>query len=213
LDCTAQCHHCSKRTGYQPYLSLPSLPVVAKATGCPRCGRTCPVSPLDYADTLCMDNAGLTRSQALQCMEVVSTRISHSKSGKYQYVEDYLAKEENLANWPSLRTLTTPLAISCHDCGGTYTFYRNAPDIQVTPPLYCVYCASNNTTVQQLGTEPSSWLVLAQVYGCSVDLIQTVYELWASRSSTTRFSEFMSNPAIQKILAAKQALQEVATNA
>src|SRR5678815_277314 len=99
MDCTAQCHYCSRHTGYQPYLSLPNYPdpIVAKATACPRCGRTCPIATLDYADTLCMDNAGLTREQALHCMEVVNTRISHSKSGKYQYVEDYLAKEENLA--------------------------------------------------------------------------------------------------------------------
>jgi hypothetical protein len=178
---------------------------------CPRCHKQCPIADLDYADTLCMDNAALTRQQALDAINHVNTINSHAKSTRsYRYVEDYLSKDLGLARLPSLRTLTTPLQVSCRDCGGSYVFYRNAPDIQRTPPLYCVWCASSHTIVLPFSTDDTSLIVLAQVYNLPLQLTQTLYDLWSTRSSLSTFKAFVESPDVAKVIA--RYIEEVAVN-
>jgi hypothetical protein len=111
-----------------------------------------------------------------------------------------LSKDLGLARLPSLRTLTTPLSVSCRDCGGSYVFYRNAPDIQRTPPLYCVWCASSHTIVLPFSTDDTSLIVLAQVYNLPLQLTQTLYDLWSTRSSLSTFKAFVESPKIAAVI-------------
>lgn len=211
----AQCHYCHKHTGYYPYLSV-TLPISTHPpTYCPRCHRLVPTSPFDYADTLCFDYAGLTRQQALSSLDHVDRQNSHSKSASHanHTAEDYLNMEQSLKQWPSLATLTTPLTVTCNDCGGHYIFYRNAPDIQRTPPLYCVWCASKHTTISQLDTEEHAYVSLAQHYNLPVPILKTLYSLWTTQSPLPTFAEFFKSPTVTLVLnaIAKQATEQVAS--
>lgn len=200
----AQCHYCHKHTGYYPYLSI-QLPISTHPpTYCPRCHRPVPTSPLDYADTLCFDYAGLTRAQALSQMNLADTRNAHAHSARSanHTAEAILSDEQSLKQWPSLQTLTTPLSIQCLDCGGHYIFYRNAPDIQRTPPLYCVWCASKHTVITQLDTEEHAFIALAQHYNLPVPILKTLYQLWTTQSPLPTFAEFFASPTVTLVLSA-----------
>lgn len=73
---TVQCQSCSNKYGTPPYVDIPSscsntsFKPTSKPSYCPRCAHARIFRPYDYADVLCTEYFGLTRSNALQVIHL-----------------------------------------------------------------------------------------------------------------------------------------------
>lgn len=200
---TVECTKCTAKSITPPFISF-TLPVQSKPLHCPKCGHSRTVRPYDYADIICTDHAGISRSLAIKAINLYNEQLQRGTLGRASKTPDCIAYIEDMGidatNMPSMRTSFTPLNCACQSCGGSFTMLRNVPDVQRTPPLYCVWCGSNHVTVQQQSTDNSCWTSLALHYNLPTNAIKMFYDRWSSKSGLTSFSEYMHSDLITQLL-------------
>lgn len=113
-------------------------------------------------------------------------------------VLDYLQK----AGFKGLlqRTYTAPIDCTCRQCGGQFTYIRGIVDVQQTPALHCIWCASTDLIVDPEQTEDTAWTVLSINYKLPVHIIRTIYGQYQAQSTHSSFASYMASPDVQKVL-------------
>lgn len=201
---TVECQRCTVKNGSitPPFISF-TLPVQSKPLHCPKCGHQRTVRPYDYADIICTDHAGISRSLAIKAINLYNEQLARGTLRHKSHTPDCIAFIEDMGantSMPSLRSSFAPIDAHCQACGGSYTLLRNTPDVQRTPPLYCVWCGSNHVTIQQQSTDNTCWTSLALHYNLPTNVIKMFYDRWSSKSGLQAFSDYMHSDLITQLL-------------
>lgn len=203
-DRAVDCIPCSNHKLTPPYVSY-TLQVQPKPLYCPTCQHQRVYRPYSYVDILCTDYAGLSVTTAVKIvLQYNEQRAKGTLSRKSTLdVLDYI-RDLGAENMPTLRNFIAPLDISCRECGGSYTLLRNidsAPNVNKTPPLYCVWCASPSVHVVQQGTEEVWWTSLSLAYNnMPVPMLKIFYDRWTTHSRARTFKEYMNSDMIKSLL-------------
>lgn len=200
---TVECTRCTAKSITPPFISF-TLPVRSKPTHCPKCGHTRTVRPYDYADIICTDHAGISRNLAIKAINLYNEQLARGTLGHKSHIPDCIGYIEDMGvdatNMPSMRSSFAPIDAHCTSCGGSYTMLRNVPDVQRTPPLYCVWCGSKSVTIQQQSTDQTCWTSLAQHYNLPLAALKMFYDRWSRKSSLSSFSNYMQSDLITQLL-------------
>lgn len=159
------------------------------------CAKPRVYRPYDYADVLVQDYMGLTRHAALALITMLNEfkaqgRQAVGKLASYSDPIDYL--QDRGFKRVLLRAVITPLDVQCHDCGGQYTMIRGTITTIQKPPIYCVWCASKNTTVEQENTSEVSFLILAAKYEVPQNVLEYLYTCWSQQAQISSFESYMN---------------------
>lgn len=205
-DRAVECKHCQQAPNITPpYISY-MLPIQLRPTFCPKCHHHKSMRPYDNSDILCTDHVGISRRQAVNIVRAYNYRQELDGVGlgmpktHCNDVFDYFNQTLGGNTIPDIRTSFTPLDIQCNSCGGSFTLLRNIPDVNHTPPLYCVWCSSNNVIVSQESTEEVWWTSLSRHYSLPINVLQVFYDRWYTHSHLSTFKEYMTSPTVKEVL-------------
>lgn len=210
-----QCARCTTKLEVPPYIDLLSESAAprplssGKPLYCPRCGKARQIRPLDYADVLCQDYFGLTRKGAIETVTLFNELQAQGRLPSvkvYGRPQDPCELLRHVWGFPLAlaRSAITPLTVHCRSCAGSYTLLRGKPDVQQTPPLYCVWCASSDVYTSQDDTEETAWLSLASHYDLSVQAVQFFYNDWQGlpAHTYTTFAAYLDSPTVKPLVEA-----------
>lgn len=212
-DRTVQCTKCTTHHGAitPPYVSY-YVPTATKPQYCPKCSHQRIIREYDYADVLCTDHVGLSRAHAIiaiqSCNEHNARTSAPYGTTKHVTVEQLLDKL-GARELPPITAVITPLTVRCNSttgCGATFTLLRNVPDVQRTPPLYCIFCAQPVSTLANTNdTEETAFIGLSLHYELPLIMIKSLYVVWSTSSQRPTFESFIHSPkvrdTIQQVLA------------
>lgn len=218
-DRTVQCTKCTTHHGAitPPYVSY-YVPTATKPQYCPKCSHQRIIREYDYADVLCTDHVGLSRSNAITAIQSCNEHNARTSApygtSRYVTVEQLLDKL-GARELPPITAVITPLTVRCNSpktansaggCGATFTLLRNVPDVQRTPPLYCIFCAQPVTILNNLNdTEETAFIGLSLHYELPLIMIKSLYVMWSTSSQRPTFESYIHSPkvrdTIQQVLA------------
>lgn len=180
---------------------------------------------LDYADSMCLAHATLSRQLALDLINTARQRNERSTTNLSQPIDAYdllytlqprnmVGVPMSVAFCPITCTCTTQSGVTPTGCGATFTVLRATNgNTTTTPPLYCIYCGTPTVTTLQPTTDETALLSLALHYNQPPHIMQFLYNNWHTNSNTKTYPtlrSYMESELITLLLASMAQPNQVA---